>query len=106
MLRSELLIGNDVVSNEAFIEALEENHRFPGPYTLKVIGANSDEFRAAVFAVVREEMRLQYEPRHEIKQTPSGRHQSLTLHLTAKSAQQVACVYNRLQALEEVTMLM
>ncbi|MHC4877913.1 MAG: YbeD family protein [Planctomycetota bacterium] len=94
------------MSIEDFITALEENHRFPGPYTLKVIGANSDEFRLAVFAVVREEMRLQYEPRHEIKQTPSGRHQSLTLHLTAKNAQQIASIYTRLRELEEVTMLM
>ena len=94
------------MSNEDFIVALEENHRFPGPYTLKVIGANSDEFRIAVFAIVCEEMRLQYEPRHEIKQTPSGRHQSLTLHLTAKDAHQIAGVYSRLQSLEQVTMLM
>ena len=94
------------MSVEDFIAALEENHRFPGPYTLKVIGANSEEFRLAVFAVVREEMRLQYEPRHEIKRTPSGRHQSLTLHLTAKNAHQIASVYERLQTLEEITMLM
>lgn len=94
------------MSTEDFIAALEENHRFPGPYTLKVIGANSDGFRSAVIAIVREEMRLQYEPRHEIRQTPSGRHQSLTLHLTARDARQVAAVYGRLQSLDEVTMLM
>lgn len=94
------------VSVEDFIEALEENHRFPGPYTLKVIGTNSEDLRVAVFAIVRDELRLQYEPRHEIKQTPSGRHQSLTLHLTARDAHQIASLYARLQTLEEVTMLM
>ena len=94
------------MSTESFIEQLEENHRFPGPYRVKVIGENSDTFVAEILAIVRDELRLLYEPRHELKQTPQGRHVSVTLDLTVKSAAQVVALYEKLQAHTEVRFVM
>ena len=94
------------MSHEAFIESLEENHRFPGPYQLKVIGENSETFVASILLIVREELRLLYEPRHQLKQTPQGRHVSITLDVTVKNAAQVVALYDKLQAHEEVGYVM
>ena len=94
------------MSNDDFIEALEENHRFPGAYQLKVIGDNSDTFVATILATVREELKLLYEPRHQLKRTPQGRHVSITLDLTVKNAAQVAALYSKLQARDDVRYLM
>lgn len=92
--------------SENFIEFLENTHQFPGPYTLKAIGKNPDGFPQSVLAAIRDELSMTYEPRHELKHTPNGRHVSITVTLTVHSPQSVVQVYARLKTLDDLVMLM
>ena len=92
--------------DESFIERLEEAHKFPGPYTLKVIGAQTDGFLDLILATVQGELRLEETPEHRLKRTPNGRHMSVTVEMQVENAQQVASLYTRLQSMDEVRFLM
>jgi putative lipoic acid-binding regulatory protein len=94
------------VINDSFIERLEEAHEFPGLYTLKVIGEQTDSFVATVLAALQGELQLSDAPEHTLKATPNGRHVSVTVELTVQSAQQVGSVYTRLQSMPEIRFLM
>lgn len=92
--------------NDTFIERLEEAHEFPGPYTFKVIGGQTDGFVELVLATVQGELKLVESPQHSLKRTPNGRHVSITIDLRVESASQVATLYDRLQSMDEVRFLM
>lgn len=91
---------------DSLLESLETNHEFPGTYTFKAIGGNSESFAQTVLTVVAEELNLTNDPPHSVKHTPNGRHVSVTLTLTVETAQHVIRVYTRLQALDDLVMLM
>jgi len=91
--------------NDSFIERLEEAHEFPGPYTLKVIGEQTDDFVSSILAALQGELQLSDVPDHTLKSTPNGRHISVTVELTVESAQQVGSVYARLQSMPEIRFL-
>lgn len=93
-------------NSESLIESLETHHEFPGDYTFKVIGGNPDSFVPSVLKAVTEELQLQSEPVHSLKQTPNGKHISITLTLMVKTPQHVVKVYQRMQTLDDVVMLM
>ncbi len=94
------------MSNEAFIDSLNENHEFPCSYQLKVIGENSETFVSTILQMVCDELGLTDSPEHSLKQTPQGRHVSITLEIHAETASQVASLYSQLQAHNEVRYLM
>ena len=87
------------------MEKLEETHEFPGPYTLKVIGANDPAFVARVIAVVRRSLTMESDPVYSERQSGSGRHVSVTLELVPPSAESVATLYGQLQVVEGLAML-
>ena len=90
---------------EGFIEKLEEVHEFPGPYTMKVIGKNEAAFVALVLGVTRRVLELEVDPTYSNRTTSSGRHVSLTLELTVDSAVIVATLYEQMQSVEGLTMV-
>ena len=92
--------------DDSFIERLEELHTFPGPFTMKVIGAQSDGFVELVLSTVQGELQLDETPQHSLKRTPNGRHISVTVDMRVESARQVAGLYVRLQSMDEVQFLM
>lgn len=93
------------MSQDSFIEKLEEAHTFPGPYTLKVIGTNDDSFIARVLRVARESLDLAADPEHSSRESNSGKHISVTLELTVESAHGVAKLYEEMHQVEGLTML-
>ncbi len=93
------------MSQESFVENLEEAHSFPGPYTLKVIGTNDASFIARVLRVARETLELSSDPDHSSRESKSGKHVSVTLELTVESARGVAILYEKLHTVEGLTML-
>jgi putative lipoic acid-binding regulatory protein len=90
----------------SLLESLETNHEFPGPYTFKAIGGNPESFAQSVLSAIAGELSLASEPPHSLKHTPNGRHVSVTLTLTMETPQHVIKVYSRLQALDDLVMLM
>jgi putative lipoic acid-binding regulatory protein len=90
---------------EEFIEKLEEAHEFPGPYMMKVIGKNEPAFVALVLGVTRRVLDLDVDPEYSNRTTRSGRHVSVTLELTVESAVIVATLYEQMQTVDGLTMV-
>lgn len=93
------------MTDSSFIERLEESHEFPGPFTLKAIGPHQDGFVASILAAVQGELQLPDVPEHSLRQTPNGRHVSVTVELIVESAPDVARLYARLRCMEEIRFL-
>ena len=93
-------------NSDSLLESLETNHEFPCEYTFKAIGGNPENFVREVLSVAAEELGVSGDPPHSVKQTPNGRHVSVTLAPVVESPQQVIKIYERLQALDDLVMLM
>lgn len=103
------LPGDDVPADpdsDSLLEALETNHEFPCQYTFKAIGRNPEVFVRIVVATVAEELGVSDDLPHAVKETPNGRHISVTLTPVVESAQHVMRIYQRLQTLDDLVMLM
>lgn len=88
-----------------FIDLLESNHTFPGPYMFKVIGLAERGFAARVVAMVREELALDVDPPFFIRQKGEGKHVAVTLEPSVRDAQQVIDIYKKLSTMEGLVML-
>ncbi|MFO0907766.1 MAG: DUF493 domain-containing protein [Isosphaeraceae bacterium] len=87
-------------------DLLAEQHEFPGPYRMKVIGDAADDFQVRVAEVVLAELES---PDHLVvtaRSTPGGRHVALTLDLTVNDADHVRRIYARIRGLEGTVMLL
>jgi putative lipoic acid-binding regulatory protein len=84
------------MSDMPSIELLERTHCFPGPYTFKAIGRSEHGFAARVVAGVRDELAESIDPPFSLRQTPGGRHVSVTIEPIVQSAEQVIAVYRRI----------
>ncbi len=87
------------------VEMLEAGHQFPGPYMFKVIGRTDNGFAARAVAAVRDELAYAVDPPFRTRETPGGRHVSVTLELTMQTAEQVRDVYRRLLKLSGLVIL-
>jgi putative lipoic acid-binding regulatory protein len=92
--------------SDSLLESLEANHEVPGEYTFKAIGSNPESFAQSVLSAIAAELNLSNDPPHSVKHTPNGRHVSVTLTLTMETPQHVIKVYGRLQALDDLVMLL
>ena len=86
------------------LEMLRQTHTFPGPYSLKAIGKANHDFRQRVLDAVRAELGV--EPPHEVRETPGGRHVSVSLDLSVESAEQVLALQHRLKKLDGLVLLL
>ncbi len=93
------------MKNLPTIDLLENTHAFPCPYLFKIIGKADDGFLAQVVAVVREELLIEVDPPHSVREAVGGRHLSVTLEPIVQSAQQVVAIYRRLRVLDGLVML-
>ena len=93
-------------NSDSLLAALEMNHEFPCEFTFKAIGRNPEGFVKSVVAAVAEELGVSDDLPHAVKETPNGRHISVTLTPVVESAQHVMRVYKRLQTLDDLVMLM
>ncbi len=82
---------------EPAIELLEASYEFPCRYSFKAIGSTADDFVERVVASVREELELQFDPPHQLRSTPAGRHVAVTVEVTVETPHEVLAVYARLQ---------
>jgi putative lipoic acid-binding regulatory protein len=88
------------------IELLESTHRFPCPYTFKVIGRAEGNFVGRVVQSVRSELPPDIEPPFSSRRTAGGRHVSVTIEPTLDSAPQVLDIYRSLAELEGLVLLL
>jgi putative lipoic acid-binding regulatory protein len=71
----------------------------------KVIGRTDDGFVARTVAAVREELAAEVDPPFRTRETPGGRHVSVTLEPPMATAEQVLSVYRRLLKLAGLVVL-
>ena len=87
-------------------ELLNSTHQFPGKFVFKAIGHSGGEFAASVIAAVRDSLSLDFDPPHELRQTPQGRHVSVTVEPWVENAKQALDVYQRIRDLPGLVMLL
>lgn len=86
-------------------EALLAVHKFPGEFIIKAFGKGGDEFEsAAVAAATRDLGRDRVDV--QVRTTPSGTRQCVTLTLKADKVEDVEAVYHRLFALPDLQMIL
>ncbi|RLS47226.1 MAG: DUF493 domain-containing protein [Planctomycetota bacterium] len=87
-------------------ELLNSTHRFPGKFLFKAIGLQDGEFADSVVAAVRESLSLEFDPSYELRETPQGRHVSVTIEPWVEDAGQALAVYQRIRQLPGLVMLL
>lgn len=91
---------------EASIRLLEDTCDFPCEFQFKVIGWQKNDFVLRVVTAVQEALEMQDEPSFRTRETPNGRHVSVTLEPLVGSAAEVVKTYQRLQRIDGVVMLL
>jgi uncharacterized protein len=89
----------------SFLDALRAVHAFPGPYTFKVIGENTDLFTARVLQVVRLALPAAI-PSTTTRQSRHGKVQSVTLVVEVPSAEAVVAIYKALRLVPGTNMVL
>lgn len=87
-------------------DLLAEQHEFPGPYRMKVIGDSSGDFQARVGATVLAELCSPDQMVLSSRSTPGGRHVAITLDLIVDDAEHVRRIYARLRSLDGTVMML
>ena len=87
------------------LELLESVHPFPGIYQIKAIGNAEGNFVDRVVEAVQDELPAASDLDYSVRITESGRHASITLHVTVQTADQVRAIYGRIQELPGLTLL-
>lgn len=87
-------------------ELLESTHQFPGKFLFKAIGRCDGEFAARMVAVVREALSHDFDPPHELRHTPGGRHVAVSIEPWVESSEQALVIYARIRELPGLVMLM
>ena len=95
-----------MADRESTLEALNQVHQFPGPFTFKVIGTNSPEFVAQVAQAVVVVLGPKSLPEVTLRHSTGGKHQSITLVVRVQQAEDVLKVYECLGALGGVRFLL
>lgn len=81
------------------LELLDAIHKFPGPYTFKLIGIADDFFLPRVIAAIRDELHYETDPPYDVRESVGGRHIAVTVELVMNSSSQIHAVYQRLLSL-------
>jgi len=91
---------------ETSLQALNDCHTFPGPFTFRVIGENSASFVARVVQAVVFVLGPRVYPQVNTRQSAKGNHQSVMMVVHLASAEKVLEVYAALKEVAGVRMLL
>ena len=91
---------------EATIQALNDCHSFPCPFTFRVIGEGSAAFEAAVVAALESVLGQSAKPSVNSRMSAQKNHQAVTMVVLVASAEQVLQVYAALQNVKGVRMVL
>ena len=78
------------------IELLKATHRFPGPYTFKLIGHSQELQVAGVLALVKEHLGTTEDPPHRVRESEKQNHIALTLEITVTRPEEIIALYEKL----------
>ncbi len=78
------------------LELIESHHKFPGPFTFKIIGDNREDFVADVLTLCMEALKSDREFTHSSRVSSAGNHVALTLTVQVENGSEVHSVYEKL----------
>ena len=87
------------------LDMLNELHTFPGPYIIKAIGRNEDDFVSRVVRATQNRVAADGSVQHTVRETPGGRHVAVTLTAVMQSAEEVLEAYDALRDLDGLVQL-
>ena len=88
------------------IDLLNATHEFPCDFTIKVIGQAKDDFVMRVVDAVQAVTSAGSEIPRKTRQTPNGKHVSVTLEPRLSSAEEVLLVYDQVRSVPGVVMML
>ena len=94
--------GEIVNQRDEMLLKLNDVHTFPGPYLFKVIGPNSDDFVAKIVQAVINASGPDLEHNVSTRESSGGNHMSVSITITAESAEHVMEVYEIFGSIEEI----
>jgi hypothetical protein len=94
------------LSAEEVRELLLATHAFPGSYTMKVIGAAGDDFVGRVVLAAQHSLTRPADVLHRTRSTPNGEHVSVTLVMHVETPEEIITVYESLQRVQGLKVLM
>ena len=86
-------------------ELLDAVHQFPCKFVFKAVGPAGGTFVGTVIDEVRATLSHEFDPPFEIRETPSGRHVSVTVSPWVESSEEVLLVYARIREIPGLLML-
>ncbi|MCS6975745.1 MAG: DUF493 domain-containing protein [Gemmatales bacterium] len=87
-------------------DLLNRTHLFPGPYTIKAIGLTVDDFVGRIVRAAEGALARQADVQFSVRSTPNGLHVAVTLNLQVVDADEVIRVYQALQVVQGLRVLL
>jgi len=87
-------------------ELLEAVHQFPCSFVFKAVGLAEGDFVTTVIAEVRTALSQEFDAPFETRETPSGRHVSVTVSPWVESSDDVLKIYERIRVIPGLVMLL
>jgi putative lipoic acid-binding regulatory protein len=81
------------------LELIESHHKFPGPFTFKVIGDSRADFVADALTLCMAGLKEDRDFTHSSRVSSAGNHIALTLSVRVENASEVHAVYEKLLTL-------
>jgi hypothetical protein len=79
---------------------------FPCDFPVKVMGANQDDFERLVIEIIQKHASISPDEVVTTRQSRNGKFLSMTVHVNAKSQDQLDAIYRELSAHERVLMML
>ncbi|MBY0370685.1 DUF493 domain-containing protein [bacterium] len=87
------------------LELIKSTHEFPTDFVFKAIG-NGTDFVAHVVAAARQAAGSTQDPRFTVRESTSGNHVAVTLHVPTQTADQVLVIYEALAKVQGLSLLL
>lgn len=87
-------------------ELLNSTHQFPCEYLFKVIGQTRDDLETDVLLAIREVIGDDPVCQIVVRQTPGGRHQSISSKPLVPDAEAVLQIYESLRQIDGIVMVL
>ena len=81
------------------LELIEAHHKFPGPFTFKIIGDCREDFVSDALTLCMAALKDDREFTHSSRVSSAGNHVGLTLSVRVETASEVHAVYEKLLTL-------
>jgi len=94
------------MTREEVRDLLARTHDFPTFYTIKAIGASASDFVSRVLLAARHSLEREVHLRHSVRSTTRGEHVAVTLDIMVQNADEVLEVYQALEAVGGMKLLM